>query len=73
MELIEKVRPAVLVKGADYRLEEVVGRKQVESWGGDVVLVGIVPGHSTTGLVERSAKAAQVPLAPKRSTKPARS
>jgi D-beta-D-heptose 7-phosphate kinase/D-beta-D-heptose 1-phosphate adenosyltransferase len=81
--LIEKVRPAVLVKGADYRLEQVVGREQVESWGGDVILVGIVPGHSTTGLVKRSAKSAQIesaqiksaprPAAAKRSTKPSAS
>jgi D-beta-D-heptose 7-phosphate kinase / D-beta-D-heptose 1-phosphate adenosyltransferase len=73
LELIKKVRPAVLVKGSDYRLEDVVGRDLVESMGGDVVLVGVVPGHSTTGLVERSAKSAQSPAAPKRATKPARS
>ena len=72
LELIEKVRPSVLVKGADYTLEEVVGRQLVEGWGGDVILVGIVPGQSTTGLVERSAKSTQNPAVPKRSTKPAR-
>ena len=58
LALIEKVRPAVLVKGADYRIEDVVGRAEVESWGGDVVLVTIVPGQSTTGLVNRSAESA---------------
>jgi D-beta-D-heptose 7-phosphate kinase/D-beta-D-heptose 1-phosphate adenosyltransferase len=72
LALIEKVRPAVLVKGADYRIEDVVGRAEVESWGGDVVLVTIVPGQSTTGLVNRSAKSAQTP-APNRATKPATS
>lgn len=73
LELIEKVRPSVLVKGADYRLEEVVGHELVEGWGGDVILVSIVPGQSTTGLVERSARSAQASVLPKRSITPARS
>ena len=38
----------MLVKGADYRIEEVVGREVVEAAGGDVLLVDLVPGHSTT-------------------------
>jgi D-beta-D-heptose 7-phosphate kinase / D-beta-D-heptose 1-phosphate adenosyltransferase len=63
LELIERVRPAVLVKGADYRLDQVVGRDLVERAGGDVLLVDLVPGHSTTGLVRRSAKSAE-PAAP---------
>jgi len=70
LELIKRVRPAVLVKGADYRIEEVVGRDVVESAGGDVLLVSLVPGHSTTGLVQRSAESADVRVRP---AKPARS
>jgi len=54
LELIKRVRPAVLVKGADYRREEVVGRDVVEAAGGDVILVDLVPGHSTTAIVERA-------------------
>jgi D-beta-D-heptose 7-phosphate kinase / D-beta-D-heptose 1-phosphate adenosyltransferase len=54
LELIKRVLPAVLVKGADYRIEEVVGRDVVEAAGGDVVLVGLAPGHSTTSLLRRS-------------------
>jgi D-beta-D-heptose 7-phosphate kinase/D-beta-D-heptose 1-phosphate adenosyltransferase len=54
IELIKRVRPAVLVKGADYRREDVVGRDVVEQAGGDVVLVDLVPGHSTTAIVERA-------------------
>jgi D-beta-D-heptose 7-phosphate kinase/D-beta-D-heptose 1-phosphate adenosyltransferase len=50
------VRPKVLVKGADYRIEEVVGRDLVESYGGEVVLVNLVPGFSTSALVQRSAR-----------------
>ncbi len=67
LELIKRVRPAVLVKGADYKIEEVVGRDVVEGAGGDVLLVSLVPGQSTTGLVRRSAEFA-APAA--RSTKP---
>jgi D-beta-D-heptose 7-phosphate kinase / D-beta-D-heptose 1-phosphate adenosyltransferase len=70
LELIKRVRPAVLVKGADYRIEEVVGRDVVESAGGDVILVSLVPGHSTTGLVQRSA-ASEKPSV--RSAKPVKS
>jgi D-beta-D-heptose 7-phosphate kinase/D-beta-D-heptose 1-phosphate adenosyltransferase len=54
LELIKRVRPAVLVKGADYRREDVVGREVVEAAGGDVVLVDLVPGHSTTAIVKRA-------------------
>jgi D-beta-D-heptose 7-phosphate kinase/D-beta-D-heptose 1-phosphate adenosyltransferase len=42
-----------LVKGADYQPDEVVGREIVEANGGELLLVDLVPGHSTTGLVKR--------------------
>jgi D-beta-D-heptose 7-phosphate kinase/D-beta-D-heptose 1-phosphate adenosyltransferase len=54
LALIGRVRPAVLIKGADYRREDVVGRELVEADGGDVVLVDLVPGHSTTAMVARA-------------------
>ena len=54
IELIKRVRPAVLVKGADYKREDVVGHEVVEAAGGDVILVDLVPGHSTTAMVERA-------------------
>ena len=54
LELIKKVRPTVLVKGGDYRREEVVGHDIVETLGGEVLLVDLVPGYSTTRLVDRS-------------------
>jgi D-beta-D-heptose 7-phosphate kinase/D-beta-D-heptose 1-phosphate adenosyltransferase len=54
LELIKRVQPAVLVKGADYSRDEVVGREVVESAGGDVILVDLVPGHSTTAMVKRA-------------------
>jgi D-beta-D-heptose 7-phosphate kinase/D-beta-D-heptose 1-phosphate adenosyltransferase len=55
LELIERVRPHVLVKGADYAKEEVVGHDLVEAAGGRVILVDVVPGHSTTAIVKRAA------------------
>jgi D-beta-D-heptose 7-phosphate kinase/D-beta-D-heptose 1-phosphate adenosyltransferase len=54
IELIRRVRPNVLVKGADYRGKKVVGREFVESHGGEVMLVELVPGHSTTRIVHRT-------------------
>ncbi len=54
LELIGRVRPKVLVKGGDYTREQVVGHEVVERDGGEVLLVDIVPGYSTTRLVQKS-------------------
>jgi D-beta-D-heptose 7-phosphate kinase/D-beta-D-heptose 1-phosphate adenosyltransferase len=54
IDLITRVRPSVLVKGGDYTREQVVGHEIVEATGGEVVLVDILPGHSTTSLVDRA-------------------
>ncbi len=51
--LIEALKPDILVKGSDYRPEEVVGREAVESYGGKVEIVELLAGSSTTGLVDR--------------------
>jgi len=59
IELIKRVRPAVLVKGADYKREDVVGHEVVERAGGTVMLVDLVPGHSTTAMVKRAQPAKQ--------------
>jgi D-beta-D-heptose 7-phosphate kinase/D-beta-D-heptose 1-phosphate adenosyltransferase len=55
LELIAAIGPDVLVKGGDYRPEEVVGRAEVEAAGGRLVLIPLVEGHSTTRLVHRVA------------------
>jgi D-beta-D-heptose 7-phosphate kinase/D-beta-D-heptose 1-phosphate adenosyltransferase len=52
--LIAQVKPTILVKGSDYKREDVVGHDIVEALGGSVVLVDLVPGQSTTSMVERS-------------------
>ncbi len=57
LELIEAIRPSVLVKGSDYRPEQVVGHDVVTSYGGQVVLVDLLQGFSTTALVERARRA----------------
>jgi D-beta-D-heptose 7-phosphate kinase/D-beta-D-heptose 1-phosphate adenosyltransferase len=53
LALIRHVRPDVLVKGADYRKDEVVGAEFVESYGGRVHLAILHPGYSTTQLIEQ--------------------
>ena len=55
LALIEAIRPDVLVKGGDYRPEDVVGRAVVEADGGRLVLIPPVEGYSTSGLVARLA------------------
>jgi len=52
-ELIGVLEPDVLVKGADYTRDRIVGADLVEARGGRVVRVELVPDHSTTRLVER--------------------
>jgi D-beta-D-heptose 7-phosphate kinase/D-beta-D-heptose 1-phosphate adenosyltransferase len=54
LELIRRVRPKVLAKGSDYRREQVVGREFVEADGGEVVLIELVPGFSTSRIVRKS-------------------
>jgi D-beta-D-heptose 7-phosphate kinase/D-beta-D-heptose 1-phosphate adenosyltransferase len=53
LELIRHLRPDVLVKGGDYEPANVVGRDDVESWGGRVVIVPLRPGQSTTSIIEK--------------------
>jgi D-beta-D-heptose 7-phosphate kinase/D-beta-D-heptose 1-phosphate adenosyltransferase len=56
LELIRHVKPTVLVKGGDYKPDQVVGRDVVKAQGGEVILVDLVPGFSTTRIVEKSRK-----------------
>jgi len=58
VELIRRVNPQVLVKGGDYKREQVVGHEIVEAKGGEVIIVETLPERSTTRLVERSKKPA---------------
>ena len=53
IELIRAIRPDVLVKGADYRRDQVVGADLVEGYGGRVHLAGLREGYSTTKLIQQ--------------------
>ena len=52
-ELIARVLPSVLVKGADWALDQVAGREEVEAAGGKVVSIPLASGYSTTNLVKK--------------------
>ena len=53
LALIRRLRPDVLVKGADYARAAIVGADEVESWGGRVVRVPLLEGKSTTDLLRK--------------------
>jgi D-beta-D-heptose 7-phosphate kinase/D-beta-D-heptose 1-phosphate adenosyltransferase len=53
LEVVKALVPDVLVKGADWAADAIVGREEVEAAGGKVVRVEIVPGRSTTSMLER--------------------
>ncbi len=53
LEMIQALRPDILVKGSDYTVDQVVGADLVQGWGGKVVLVTLREGHSTTGTIRR--------------------
>jgi D-beta-D-heptose 7-phosphate kinase/D-beta-D-heptose 1-phosphate adenosyltransferase len=53
LELVRVLRPDVIVKGGDYSEETIVGAKEVKSWGGDVVVIPLTPGQSTTSIIEK--------------------
>jgi D-beta-D-heptose 7-phosphate kinase/D-beta-D-heptose 1-phosphate adenosyltransferase len=54
LNLITQIRPSVLVKGGDYAREQVIGHEIVAANGGEIVLVDILEGFSTTSLVRRA-------------------
>ena len=55
LELIVAVQPDVLVKGGDYQAETLVGAREMNTWGGEVKIVPLVEGFSTTHLIEKGA------------------
>ena len=52
LELINLIKPEILVKGGDYTPNEIVGYKEVTSSGGDIKIVPLTPGFSTTSTIE---------------------
>jgi D-beta-D-heptose 7-phosphate kinase/D-beta-D-heptose 1-phosphate adenosyltransferase len=56
LRVIRALRPDVLAKGGDWKRDQIVGREDVEGWGGRVVRLRQVPGVRTSAVVERMAK-----------------
>lgn len=52
-DLIKIVQPDILLKGNDYKTEEIAGHDIVQARGGKVVTIDLLPGYSTTGLIEK--------------------
>jgi D-beta-D-heptose 7-phosphate kinase/D-beta-D-heptose 1-phosphate adenosyltransferase len=57
-DLICRLQPAIIVKGGDYDAAQVVGAQEAKAWGGRVKIVPLVEGHSTTGIINRTANPA---------------
>ena len=53
LNLINTLKPDVIAKGSDYTAEQVVGGKEVESWGGKIALIDLVAGRSTSNIIKK--------------------
>ena len=56
IEIIKTLKPDILVKGADYSIDEVVGGDLVTSYGGKILLAELTPGDSSSNIIERIEK-----------------
>jgi len=52
IKIIEEIRPAVLTKGSDYSIDEVVGKKEVVESGGEVILIPVIKGLSSSNIIK---------------------
>jgi bifunctional ADP-heptose synthase (sugar kinase/adenylyltransferase) len=64
--LIAWLKPDILAKGADYKIDQVVGRQIVESYGGKVELVQVLEGYSTTNIAKKVLQSKQAETADSR-------
>ena len=53
IKLINEIKPDILVKGGDYKVKDVVGHKEIKSWGGEVKIIPLVSGLSTTNIIKK--------------------
>ena len=53
LELVLELKPDVIVKGGDYSESTIVGAREVIAWGGEVVVIPLTPGQSTTSIIEK--------------------
>ena len=61
LRLILELQPDFLVKGSDWKKDQIAGAREVESWGGKVKLIPLVRGRSTTGLIQKMKDEKQTP------------
>ena len=54
LRLIKQIKPNIIVKGQDYKKKQVIGFNTIKSWGGEVVLVPLTKGYSTTSIVKKN-------------------
>jgi D-beta-D-heptose 7-phosphate kinase/D-beta-D-heptose 1-phosphate adenosyltransferase len=53
LNLINALRPDILIKGGDYKVEEIVGYREVLSWGGRIETIPLLEGYSTTAIINK--------------------
>lgn len=53
IKLIKAIKPDILVKGGDYKIDQIVGYKEINKWGGRVLTLPYIKGNSTTGIIEK--------------------
>ncbi len=53
LKLIKALKPDVIAKGSDYSADQVVGGKEVQSWGGEIALIELVEGRSTSNIIRK--------------------
>lgn len=53
INLINQIKPNIIAKGSDYTADQVVGGKEVESWGGEIALIDLVEGRSTSNIIKK--------------------
>jgi D-beta-D-heptose 7-phosphate kinase/D-beta-D-heptose 1-phosphate adenosyltransferase len=53
LKLINAIKPHFLVKGGDYKVEQIVGHKEMKKWGGEIKTVAYIEGNSTTGIIKK--------------------
>ena len=54
--LIKSIEPDILVKGSDYKTEEIAGHEVVQAKGGKVITIDLLPGYSTTSIEDKILK-----------------
>ena len=54
LKLIKTIKPHILIKGGDYKVDEIVGYQEVQSWGGMVKTIPLLEGYSSSSIIDRT-------------------